>query len=445
MKIVVIGSGYVGTTLAALLATLDHQIIALDTDSQKVSIINSGKSPFYEEGLSELIKHSIVQGNLSATQDYGSAITNADLIFSCVGTPDKPDGSSDLGYIYEVAKSCAKYIKKGVIFVQKSTVPTGTGEKVSALLPDTCHYISNPEFLREGTAIIDSLLTDRVVVGGKNKQAVQKVIELHKQTLDNTEKITTITGIQLPDKAPEYKTNFVATNLESAELIKVSANAFLALKISFANSIAKLCDETGANITEVMDGVGSDHRIGRAFLNAGRGYGGGCFPKDVSGLIASSLEYGVDMPIMTAVTEVNQSMPGYIINKAGECCSGFVDKKVTVLGLTFKAGTSDTRRSPAIEIANRLSKLGAIVNAYDPEADDEAKNELEPNITIRPTLQASLKDAQIIFIATNWPEFTIENIQQVTKDKVVIVDCMNSLDSLAVRTAGFDYIGVGTK
>lgn len=445
MKIVVIGSGYVGTTLAALHATLDHQIISLDTDPQKVSIINSGKSPFYEEGLPELIKHGVAQGTLSATQDYKSAITDADIIFSCVGTPDKPDGSSDLSYIYEVAKSCAKYIKKDAIFVQKSTVPTGTGEKVSALLPNACHCVSNPEFLREGTAIADSLLTDRVVVGGKNKQAVQKVIALHKQTLNNTKKIASIAGIQLPDKTTKHKTDFVATNLESAELIKVSANAFLALKISFANSIAKLCDETGANIIEVMDGVGSDHRIGRAFLNAGRGYGGGCFPKDVSGLIASSLEYGVDMPIMTAATEVNQSMPGYIINKVGESYGSFVDKKITVLGLAFKAGTSDTRRSPAIEIANRLSKLGAVVSTYDPEADDEAKNELEPNINIRPTLQASLKDVQIIFIATNWPEFTIENIQQVVKDKVVIVDCMNSLDSLAVRTAGFNYIGVGTK
>lgn len=442
MKIAVIGSGYVGTTTAALLAHSGHEVWALDIDQNKVKTLNSGRSPFYEIHLDELISEAVQKNTLTATTNYEEAITGADIVISCVGTPDNPDGSSNLQYVMDAAKKAAPLLKKESVYVQKSTVPVGTGRKVITLLPDHIAYVSNPEFLREGTAIYDTVLFDRIVAGGDDHESVERILSLYKDIEAHAQAIAAIATTIPVEELKDHTGSYIHTTLESAELIKVTANAFLALKISFANSIAKLCDETGADVVGVMDGIGSDRRIGRAFLNAGRGYGGGCFPKDVSGLITSALEYGVDMPIMTAATEVNESMAGYTVRKAERAIGSFKDVKATVLGLAFKAGTSDARKSPAVKIANLLVKAGAEVTAFDPEATEEAKEDLAGSIQTAHSVDEAVNQAEVIFITTDWPDFKdATNVLKNTNAKI-LVDCMNCIDTNSL-TEGITYLGIG--
>jgi UDPglucose 6-dehydrogenase len=445
MNIAIIGSGYVGTTAAGIFALAGHDVIALDIDEEKVSAINSGKAPFFETGLNEIIAAAVKENMLKATTDYKKAITSADMIFSCVGTPDKPDGSSDLRYVYNAAESAAKYTKPGAVYIQKSTVPVGTGRNVIKLLPSNTAYVSNPEFLREGTAISDTLLFDRVVAGGDDVKSVEKVLDAHKTVEKSALKIAKIAGLDIADKLTGHKGEYVSSQLESAELIKVTANAFLALKISFANSIAKLADHTGADINEVMDAVGADKRIGRAFLNAGRGYGGGCFPKDVSGLISSATEHGVDLQIMTAAADLNETMPGYIANKAQSVLGSLEGKKVAVLGLAFKAGTSDARRSPGVKLANILHHGGAEVSVYDPEANGEAKEDLRKGIIFSASAKQAAGNTDAVFVATDWPEFLEIDLLKLVKNMrgKLFVDCMNAFTPAEVMLAGFRYVGVG--
>jgi UDPglucose 6-dehydrogenase len=444
LKIAVIGSGYVGTTTAAFLANAGHEVCALDVDENKVSKINSGKAPFYEAGLNELISSGISTDSLTATTNYETAITNADIVISCVGTPDLPDGSSNLEYVFSAAKQAAKFLKPGAIYAQKSTVPVGTGRKVIKLLPKTVRYCSNPEFLREGSAVLDTLLFDRIVVGSDNKADAEKLCDLYKTIEKNAESISKISGGIGANELSNHKGSYITTTLESAELIKVTANAFLALKISFANSIAKLCDEADGDINDVMAAVGADKRIGRAFFNAGRGYGGGCFPKDVSGLIGSALEYGVELPIMHAATETNESMAGYIVTKAEKALGDLRGKRIALLGLAFKAGTSDTRKSPAIKTANFMAQAGALISAYDPEAGEEASEDLHKNIALKNSAKECLDAAEIICVATDWPEFTdIKTLKQLAPLAKTVIDAMNCLNKEEAQKLGLNYIGVG--
>lgn len=446
--ITVVGSGYVGLTTAALLSNCGYKVYALEINPERLDVVKQGRSFFYEEGLDPLIKNALEEGSLIPTDSYDEAIPSSQVVFSCVGTPDNEDGSSNLTYVFDAASQAAQLMQPGTAFVQKSTVPVGTGEKVEQKFKEagkTLSYISNPEFLREGTAIADSLWFDRIVVGSDPKTAAAVVVSLYKKIEENRDKLSQISGIKKPDNTTAEPL-YISTSRNSAELIKVSANAFLALKISFANSIAKLAGQAGANVNEVMDAVGADKRIGRAFLNAGRGYGGGCFPKDVSGLIRSAEDYGVEMEIMNAVTQVNSSMPHYIIHKAEEALGESIEgKNIAVLGLAFKAGTSDVRRSHAIIIANTLAHKGAKVRAYDPEAMKEAKEDLGSNISLCSSSEEAIKDSSCIFIATDWPEFKNINmgkIAQLSKN-TLIVDCMNCLDPETVRKAGLSYMGVG--
>lgn len=445
MNITVIGSGYVGTTAAAIFALSGHDVTAIDIDESKINLINSGKAPFFEVGLDELIAEGIKRGTLRATNDYSSAVPTADIVFSCVGTPDNPDGSSNLSYVYDAAKKAAEYLKADAIYVQKSTVPVGTGRDVTKVLPSTVPYVSNPEFLREGTAIYDTIMFDRVLAGGNDDQANQKVLDLHRTVEQNSADLAKVASLQIADESlASHSGEYITTNLESAELIKVTANAFLSLKISFANSVAKLCDATGANVSEVMSVVGMDNRIGKAFFNAGRGYGGGCFPKDVSGLISSAIKHGVDMPIMTASTEVNESMPSYIIEKVVEKYGKMEGKSIAVLGLAFKAGTSDTRKSPAIKIANTLVKYGAMVTAYDPEAIEEAKPDLHESVQVVESASEAVKQADFVFVATDWQEFkTPADWLSADTTPTCVIDCMNCLDSATIKEKNIDYIAVG--
>ncbi|MDZ7786333.1 MAG: UDP-glucose/GDP-mannose dehydrogenase family protein [Candidatus Saccharibacteria bacterium] len=440
----VIGAGYVGLTTATLFAEAGHTVHLIEINPGRLKTIQSGKSFFFEDGIDPLIAHAIKSKKLLPTGHYEQAIPGSDIIFSCVGTPDNPDGSSNLSFVYAAAEEAAKYIKDGAIYVQKSTVPVGTGEAVEKIFEragKNVSYVSNPEFLREGTAIADTLGFDRIVAGSSDKPAAEEVINLYKTLESKRDEIAKRAKITFVAKAGDY----IATNRNSAELIKVTANAFLAMKISFANSIAKLADQAGANVTEVMDAVGADPRIGRAFLNAGRGYGGGCFPKDVSGLISSATEFGVDLPIMTAAADVNESMPGYIANKALERLDTLQGKKLAVLGLAFKSGTSDSRRSPGVKLANILDHDGAEVCVYDPRANGEAKEDLRKSVAICDSLEKATENADAVFITTDWPELKTIDLPSLKKRMQgdLFIDAMNCYNKTNVEAYNLTYVGVG--
>jgi UDPglucose 6-dehydrogenase len=385
----VIGTGYVGLTTATLLAEAGHTVYAIDINPERLQAIREGHSFFYEEGIDALINDAVNDGRLIPTDSYADSIPKSRFIFSCVGTPDNPDGSSNLQYIFSAAKEAAKYIKNGAVYIQKSTVPVGTGarvEKVFTQANKDVSYVSNPEFLREGTAISDMLWFDRIVVGGKDAKALDDVIELY-QTIDkHRSTIAHRAGLVGPeDRVGKY----IRTNRNSAELIKVTANAFLALKISFANSIAKLADQTGA--------------------------------------------------------DVNDSMPGYIANQAKEVLGTLSNVKVAVLGLAFKPGTSDARRSPGVKLANILSKNGAKVTAYDPKANGEAKEDLRKGIKLVNSWGEAVKGVQAVFVATDWPEFLSNDLKH-TKELMsgqLFVDCMNAFSASGIEKSGLKYLGTG--
>ena len=441
----VLGAGYVGLTTAALLAHAGYTVYVVEPNPKRLDVIKQGRSFFFEEGLDPVIAAGIEKGTLIPTDSYEASVPNSRVVFSCVGTPDHPDGSSNLTYVFSAAKEAAKYLSDGAVYVQKSTVPVGTGTRIEELFKELgkkIEYVSNPEFLREGTALFDTLCFDRVVVGGRHKEAVERTLNIYRNIETYKHEIAGLANITLKEVEGKY----IAANLNSAELIKVTSNAFLALKISFANSIAKLADQVDADVVEVMDAVGADARIGRAFLNAGRGYGGGCFPKDVSGLIMSGLEHGVDLEIMTAAQEVNTSMAGYIVEKLRDALDGdLAGKKVAVLGLAFKAGTSDVRRSPGVLIANVLSKSGAITTAYDPQATEEAGEELHGSVTLKDSIDAAIQGAEAIIVATDWPEFIGHDLADYRErmDGNVFVDAVNGFAIPHVKATGLQYIGVG--
>jgi UDPglucose 6-dehydrogenase len=441
--VTVVGSGYVGTTTAALLAASGVRTYAVDIDSKKIDKLNNGQAPFFEAGLDALVAHGISTEKLTATESYQESVTNSNIVMSSVGTPDNPDGSPNLEYVFTALESIAKVATGPIIYVQKSTVPVGTGKQIIKRFAELSSvdftYISSPEFLREGTAVVDSIEPDRIVVGGE-EAAGTVVSQLFLDIYEQRQDIGRIAGQKLLNRSlPKIH----KLNIESAELTKVSANAFLALKISFANSIAKLADATNADITEVMDAVGADQRIGRAFLNAGRGYGGGCFPKDVRGLISSADTFGADLSIMRAASELNQSMPSYIVEMITKDCGELKGKKVGLLGLAFKAGTSDVRKSPGIIIANLLAEMGAEISAYDPEARQEATPELADNIMIKDTVEAVIKDCDIVVVTTDWPEF--KQIDFSKYDASYLFDGVNMFEPEAIRQTGLHYRGVGRR
>jgi len=442
--ITVLGAGYVGLTTAALLAHSGYKVFAIEPNPERLDVIKTGKSFFYEEGLDPIIKTAIDNGSLIPTNSYEDSVPSSSIVFSCVGTPDNPDGSSNLTYVFSAAEQAAGLMQQGSIFVQKSTVPVRTGEKIIELfesLGKTIPYVSNPEFLREGTALYDTLYFDRVVTGGHDQKAVNTILDVYRELEKERDTIASLAGVN----AEPRKGKYIATSLNSAELIKVTANAFLALKISFANSIAKLSDSVDADIVEVMDAVGADERIGRAFLNAGRGYGGGCFPKDVSGLISSGLDNGIDLEVMQAAQAVNRSMPGYVVEKLKKHIGELDGKKVAVLGLAFKSGTSDVRKSPGVAIANVLSHAGVTTKAYDPQANQEAKQDLRRDVVLTDSHTDAISGVDAVIIATEWPEFKDYDFAALKElmSGDVLLDAVNIVEKTMIESKGLVYIGVG--
>ncbi len=376
MKLSIIGTGYVGLVTGACFADVGHHVICVDNDAAKVATLLAGGIPIYEPGLEELVKNNVAAGRLKFTASTAEGVQKSDVVFIAVPTPPQPDGSVDLSFIERVARDIAGAITSYKIVVDKSTVPVKTGEKVAETIKRYCtakmefDVVSNPEFLREGFAVGDLMHPDRVVIGVRSQRPVAAMKEVY-----------------TPFKAP-----IIVTDINSAELIKHAANSFLALKISYINAIANICEAAGANVQEVAQGIGLDERIGRRFLNAGIGFGGSCFPKDLSAFIKISEQVGYDFKLLKEVQRINADQMDRFVKKITDTLWVLKDKKIGVLGLAFKQNTDDVRSSPAIDLCQRLLKDGAILRVHDPKGMDKAKA-LLPSVTYVDDMNAVAKAA----------------------------------------------------
>ncbi|MEW6421709.1 MAG: UDP-glucose/GDP-mannose dehydrogenase family protein [Deinococcota bacterium] len=409
LQVAVVGTGYVGLGTAVMLAYLGHNVVGVDIDQAKVDLLQRGQLPIYEPHLDQLLLDS--GSRLRWTTDYASAIPNADVIFICVGTPPLPNGQPNLSYVAEAAQSIARHLNgKLQVVVNKSTVPIGTGDWVARLLEDHAPdyhagrylVVSNPEFLREGTALHDSFYPDRIVLGSDSPVAIAQLVRLYEPLLDQ--------GFEAPAYVPRplgyTRPELVTTSLSSAEMIKYAANAFLALKISFANEIAGLCEWVDADIQEVTRGIGCDQRIGPRFLGAGAGWGGSCFGKDTAALISIGREYGYSMPILTAAVEINQRQRQLVITKLQQHLHRLKGKRVAVLGMAFKPNTDDLRDAPAHDCIRRLDELGVQVVAHDPVAMPRARQEWRHLCYHEAaSAESALRGADAALVMTEWDEY----------------------------------------
>jgi UDPglucose 6-dehydrogenase len=429
MKITVAGTGYVGLVTGVCLAELGHHVTCIDIQSQKIKMLQSGLSPIYEPGLEPLLIKNQSNNQLNFTTNPQIAYTQAEIIFITVGTPEKEDGTADLHYIENVCLSIAEHIENDVIICTKSTVPVGTNEKIKQIINGNklpyihIDVISNPEFLREGSAIFDFYHGDRIVIGADNPEAVKVMEQLY-----------------LPLGIPLIK-----TDIKSAEMIKYASNAFLATKISFINEIAALCEKVGANIDEVSYGIGQDKRIGPHFLQAGIGYGGSCFPKDTKALakLAGNVQHSFEL--LNAVIEVNNRQQSLPVLKAKERFGSLLGKKVTVLGLSFKPKTDDIREAASLQIINGLLNERAIVTAYDPIAITNAKKVFGNRLTYTDDIRDALMDSELAIIATEWDQiksFPL-HLYELYMKEAVIIDGRNCLPLHEMINHSIHYISIG--
>ncbi len=430
MKITVIGVGYVGLATATVFAELGNNVAGADIDKEKIDKLNRGIMPIFEPGLKELVERNIREKRLRFTHDNKEAINHGEVIFICVGTPPKANGEADIKYIEAVAREIARTIDSYKVIVHKSTVPVETGERVKKIIGENIKQgidfdvASNPEFLREGTAIKDTMEPDRIVIGADSKKAIDIMKKLYSQI-----------------KAP-----FIVTDIRSAELIKHASNSFLATKISFINAVAQICELSGADVEKVAEGMGYDKRIGRAFLNAGIGYGGFCFPKDVQAFIKIAEAYGYDFQMLKATHNINEEQKKNFVKKAINALQGVNGKTIGVLGLSFKPNTDDMRFAPSIYIIQELQKEGAIIKAYDPEAMEKAKSTLNGVEFCANPYEAS-KDADCILLLTEWNEFKSLDLKKIKNllKKPIIIDGRNIYNAEELKKEGFNYISIGRK
>ena len=428
MKLTIIGTGYVGLVTGTCFAEVGHQVICVDNNQDKVKLLQAGGIPIYEPGLEEMVKKHVANGRLRFTASTKDGVENSDIIFIAVPTPPQPDGSVDLSYIEGVAREIAASMTSYKIVVDKSTVPVKTGDKVAETIKRYCKakvefdVVSNPEFLREGFAVEDLMKPDRVVIGVRSQRPVAAMKDVY-----------------TPFNAP-----IIVTDINSAELIKHAANSFLALKISYINAVSVICEASGANVQEVANGIGLDARIGRRFLDAGLGFGGSCFPKDLSAFIKISEQLGYDFALLKEVQRINAGQMERFFKKITDTLWVLKDKKIAVLGLAFKQNTDDVRSSPAIDLCQQLQKEGAILRVHDPKAMDKAKNVLK-NVTFVEDMNEVTEGCDALVIATEWPEFKKLDLERARKALThpILFDGRNLFDPDEMEKLGFIYKSVG--
>ena len=429
MKITIIGTGYVGLVTGACFAQVGHKVVCVDSDAAKVKLLQGGGIPIYEPGLEEMVKENVTAGRLSFTNFIKEGVEKSDVIFIAVPTPSQADGSVDLSYIESVARDIAAHMTSYKIVVDKSTVPVKTGEKVAETIKRYSKskvefdVVSNPEFLREGFAVEDLMKPDRVVIGVRSQRPVQAM-----------------KGVYQPFGAP-----IIVTDINSAELIKHAANSFLALKISYINAISVICEASGANVQEVAAGIGMDARIGRRFLDASLGFGGSCFPKDLSAFIKISETLGYDFGLLKEVQRINTQQMDRFVKKITETLWVLKDKKIGVLGLAFKQNTDDVRMSPAIDLCQRLLKEGAQLRVYDPQAMEKAKALLPKTVTFVSDMNKVAEGCDALVIATEWPVFKQLDLDQARKSMThpILFDGRNLFDVAEMEKLGFIYKSIG--
>jgi UDPglucose 6-dehydrogenase len=428
VNICVIGTGYVGLVTGVVFSDLGNEVICVDKNEEKITLLRSGIMPIYEPGLEEMVARNAEEGRLTFTTDLEAAVRKSEVVFICVGTPPKEDGSTDMTQVESAARGVAAAMDRYKVIVNKSTVPVGTGNFVREIIETNKRrnvdfdVVSNPEFLREGSAIQDTLHPDRIVIGAPNQIVAMKILELY-----------------APLERP-----MIITDVASAEMIKYASNAFLATKISFANAIANICEAVGADVISVVKGMGSDARIGTAFLNAGLGYGGSCFPKDSTSLLHTANKHGYDFPLLKATIATNEEQPKRFIRKIERVLGGFEGKKVAVLGLAFKANTDDMRDAKSLDVIQALLAGGATVTAYDPIAMENTKR-IFPQITYSKNAFDAADKADAVVVVTEWNEFkqiNLEKLKQTMKGEHVF-DGRNLYDPAKMKRLGFKYVCVG--
>jgi UDPglucose 6-dehydrogenase len=423
--VAVIGAGYVGLPTAATLAHFGHRVVLAERERSKLSALRAGRMPIVEAGLDELVAGVVAAGNLSFTESAVDAVAGAEFVFLCVPTPQSADGSADLSYVEAAAKEIGDSLQSGAIVVNKSTVPVGSADMVERVIGRSdIGVVSNPEFLREGTAVVDSLNPDRIVVGANDARAAAKVGELFSST-----------------RAP-----LIVTDATTSETIKYASNAFLATKLSFVNALAGLCEEVGADARDVLLGLGYDKRIGFEFLRPGPGWGGSCLPKDTRALLHIAGEAGYDFSLLAGAIASNDEQLSRVVGKVEAACGGSADgATIAVWGLTFKAGTDDRRDSPSLQIAHRLADLGGTIQAFDPTVEVGSEAPDLHDLQLRADPYEAVAGAQVLVVLTEWDEFRWLDFSRVQATMAVptIVDARNLLDPAAVRRMGFQYSGIG--
>ena len=432
MNISVIGAGYVGLVTGACFAEFGINVTCVDMDEARIESLTQGTPPFYEPGLEELMRKNMTEGRLHFTSDTAKAVRDAEVIFIAVGTPSRADGSADLSFVDAVARTIAGNLNNYKVIVTKSTVPVGTGERIRKIIQESGNangqfdIVSNPEFLREGSAIEDFMRPNRVVLGANSERAVSVMKELYRP----------LYLIEAP---------FIITDIETAEMIKYASNVFLATKISYINEIANLCEKVGANVQVVAKAMGLDGRIGAKFLHPGPGYGGSCFPKDVRALLQIAESHGYDLKIARGVIEVNTSQREWMIVKIEHALRGISGKTIGILGLSFKPNTNDIRESPAIDIIQGLIAKGAKIRVFDPAAMQDAKAVLGESVTYCRDAYDAAEGADAVVLITEWNQFRnleLERLKGLLKHPVFI-DLRNVYEAERMRKNGFDYYSVG--
>jgi len=431
MNICVVGAGYVGLVTGAVFADLGNEVVCVDNVADKISALQSGHMPIYEPGLEEMVARNVGDGRLSFSTDLAAAARKSVIVFIAVGTPPKVDGGTDLSAVEAVARAIGSAMERYTVVVNKSTVPVGTGELVREVIerhqqrPVPFDVVSNPEFLREGSAIEDTLRPDRIVIGAPSQQVAMTLLELY-----------------APLERP-----MIITDVPSAEMIKYASNAFLATKISFINAIANICELAGADVTQVMKGMGLDMRIGAAFLQAGLGYGGSCFPKDTDSLVHTAATLGYRFDILRAVVGVNSERATHFVSKIEGALAPLQKRRIAILGLAFKPNTDDMREAKSVEVIKRLVDLGATVCAYDPVAMTNARKILPTLVEYAESPYAAATGADGVALITEWNEFKFLNLERLRSvmRRPVVFDGRNLWEAERMRRLGFEYYSIGRR